>query len=190
MMTEVKHNPFTPIELWTDVMVSVKEEDERKQVDAKHYHVRYLIGESDDRSFIDGGTDTPDTVSDKTLYSTPSIHKMVGDPFHFDRRSVASISGKENIENSRRLNRVDQCNGHEIVEVAFESPGVECCSMTKEEADKYQVPLKYLSGYLLGKSDGLVKIALTKTVLDSGNEYYESIHVIPEASIKQMYCLD
>ena len=75
-MTEVKQNPFTPIEQWVDVMVSVKEEgeEERKQVDAKHYHIRYLVGESDDRSFIDGGTDTPDTVSDKTIYATTSIH--------------------------------------------------------------------------------------------------------------------
>ena len=189
-MSEGKHNPFAPIEQWVDIMVSVKEEEERKQVDAKHYHVRYLVGESDDRSFVDGGTDTPDTVSDKTMYTTSSIHKMMGDPFHFDRRSVVSISGKENIDNTKKLSRVDQCNGHEIIEVAFESPGVECCSMTKEEADKYQVPLKYLSGYLLGKSDGLVKVALTKTVLESGKEFYESIHVIPESSIKQMYCLD
>ena len=62
--------------------------------------------------------------------------------------------------------------------------------MSKEQADKMQVPLEYVAGYLLGKKDGLLKLALSKTVMDSGVEYYDNIHIIPESAIKQMACLE
>jgi len=43
---------------------------------------------------------------------------------------------------------------------------------------------------LLGKTKGLLKVALSKTVLDDGNEYYDNIHIIPEATVKQWECLE
>jgi hypothetical protein len=62
--------------------------------------------------------------------------------------------------------------------------------MTKEEADKKQVPLQYVSGYLLGKNNGLLKVALSRTVVEGGHEFFENIHIIPEATVKQMACLE
>jgi len=82
------------------------------------------------------------------------------------------------------------CGDHELVEVVFDSPGVECCAMTKDEADKQSVPLQYLSGYLLGKNNDMIKIALAKTVLETGSSYFEHIHVIPESSVKELRCLE
>jgi len=172
-------------------MVTMKEGDEKKSVDAKYYRIRYLVGESDDKRFVDGGSEDVAELSEKTLFVTPSIHRLTGDPFHYDRGNVETVSGKERInERTKELRRHAACDEHNTIEVIFESPGVECCAMTKEEADEKQVPLQYLSGYLLGKNNGLLKIALSRTVVEGGHEYYENIHIIPEASIKQMACLE
>ena len=188
-MAEMAKNPFNPIELWVDTMITVKDGEEEKRVDAKHYHVRYVVGESEDKTFVDAG-DGIEPVQDKTLYTAPSVHRMTNDPFHFDRGSVQRITGSARIENSKPLDRVDACGDHEMVEVAFESPGVECCAMSKEEADRQSVPLKYMSGYLLGKSDGYIKLALSKTIPDTGSSYFENIHIIPEAVVRSMDCLE
>jgi len=191
MMTEATKNPFTPIEMWEDTMVTVKEEDEKKKVDAKHYRIRYLVGESDDRRFVDSGEDNIAEFSEKTLYLAPAVHRLTGDPFHYDGGRVESVTGSKKIsERTKHLIRHAACEEHKTVEVIFESPGVECCAMTKDQADKMQVPLQYVAGYLLGKTDGLLKIALSKTVVDSGIEYYDNIHIIPESAVKQMACLE
>ncbi|MHA2600733.1 MAG: hypothetical protein AM324_001200 [Candidatus Thorarchaeota archaeon SMTZ1-83] len=50
-------NPFTPIVLSEDIKAKVKEEDEKKEVDAKRYWIRYKIGESSDIRYVDGGED-------------------------------------------------------------------------------------------------------------------------------------
>jgi len=190
-MTEATKNPFTPIEMWEDTMVTVKEEDEKKKVDAKHYRIRYLVGESDDRRFVDSGEDNIAEFSEKTLYLAPAVHRLTGDPFHYDGGRVESVTGSKKIsERTKHLIRHAACEEHKTVEVIFESPGVECCAMTKDQADKMQVPLQYVAGYLLGKTDGLLKIALSKTVVDSGIEYYDNIHIIPESAVKQMACLE
>jgi len=190
-MSEVAKNPFTPVEMWDDTMVTVNEGDEKKQVDAKFYKIRYLVGESEDKSLVDGGSEEVSSFSEKTLFLTPTIHRLTGDPFHYDRGRIESVSGKDRInERTKELHRHAACDDHETIEVIFESPGVECCAMSKEEADKKQVPLQYLAGYLLGKNDGLLKIALSKTVVDDGHEYYENIHIIPESAIKQLSCLE
>jgi len=190
-MSEVAKNPFTPVEMWDDTMVTMKEGDEKKSVDAKYYRIRYLVGESDDKRFVDGGSADIAEMSEKTLFVTPSIHRLTGDPFHYDRGNVETVSGNDRInERTKQLRRHAACDEHNTIEVIFESPGVECCAMTKEEADEKQVPLQYLAGYLLGKNNGLLKIALSRTVVDGGHEYYENIHIIPEASIKQMACLE
>jgi hypothetical protein len=191
LMSEVAKNPFTPVEMWDDTMVTMKEGDEKKSVDAKYYRIRYLVGESDDKRFVDGGSSDIAEMSEKTLFVTPSIHRLTGDPFHYDRGNVETVSGNDRIkERTKQLERHAACDEHNTIEVIFESPGVECCAMTKEEADEKQVPLQYLAGYLLGKNHGLLKIALSRTVVDGGHEYYENIHIIPEASIKQMACLE
>ena len=190
-MSEVAKNPFTPLEMWDDTVVTLKEGDEKKNVDAKQYRIRYLVGESEDKRFADGGTEEIVAFSEKTLFLTPSIHRLSGDPFHYDRGHVETVSGNGRIsEQTKELRRHAACDEHEMIEVIFESPGVECCAMTKEEADKKQVPLQYIAGYLLGKNDGLLKIAQSRTVVDGGHEYYENIHIIPEAIIKQMACLE
>jgi len=62
--------------------------------------------------------------------------------------------------------------------------------MSKEQADKMRVPLQYMAGYLLGKSEGTIKVALSRTVVDDDTEYYDNIHIIPESAIKQMSCLE
>ncbi|TFG28823.1 hypothetical protein EU527_16760 [Candidatus Thorarchaeota archaeon] len=190
-MIEISKNPFTPIEMWEDTMVTVNENDEKKRVDAKHYKIRYLVGESDDKRFVDGGNEQIAHLSEKTLYLSPAVHRLTGDPFHYDGARVESVTGSKAIsERTKQLIRHAACEEHKTVEVIFESPGVECCAMSKEQADKMRVPLQYIAGYLLGKTDGLLKVALSKTVVDSGDEYYDNIHIIPESSIKQMACLE
>ncbi|TFG28118.1 hypothetical protein EU527_17705 [Candidatus Thorarchaeota archaeon] len=190
-MIEVSKNPFTPIEMWEDTMVTVNEHDEKKRVDAKHYRIRYLVGESEDKRFVDGGDEQIAHFSEKTLYLSPAVHRLTGDPFHYDTSRVESVTGSKKIsERTKQLIRHASCEEHKTVEVIFESPGVECCAMSKEQADKMHVPLQYIAGYLLGKTDGLLKVALSKTVADSGAEFYGNIHIIPDSAIKQMACLE
>ena len=47
-----------------------------------------------------------------------------------------------------------------------------------------------MAGYMLGKSEGMLKLALSKTVVDDDTEYYDNIHIIPESTVKQMSCLE
>ena len=186
-------NPFTPVEFWTETKMSVKKEDsdEREEVPAKHYHVRYLVGESQDRSFVDGGKQSVEPVEDTTKYVVASIHKMTEDPYHYNVDEIKSVRGRKQLsERWKTLGRVDHCGEHELVEISYESASVECCDMTKDEADKQMIPLNYMSGYLLGKSAKYLKIALTKTALESGDIYYGSIHVIPEAVVREITCLE
>lgn len=185
-------NPFDPLILSEDIMVTVKENGESKKADAKRHWIRYKVGESSDIRYVDGGEDDIASMEDKTIFLVPSIHRLTGDPFHYDASTTERISGTDRIESdTKMLSRHPACDSHDIIEVTYESPGVECCAMTKEEADKQLVPLQYMSGYLLGKSNGLVKVALSKTVLDdSGYTYYDNIHIIPESSVKEMSCLE
>ncbi|TXT54792.1 MAG: hypothetical protein BAJATHORv1_50043 [Candidatus Thorarchaeota archaeon] len=190
-MSELENNPFEPIELWDNTMITVKEGDSKKLVDAKHYHIRYVVGESTDKKFVDDGSNKVESMEDKTVYLVSSIHKQRGDPFHYDASAVHSISGKDRIDGrTKHLSRLDFCDGHEIVEVSYESPGVECCPMTKEEAIEKHIPIQYLAGYYLGRKDGLVKIALAKTEIESGDTIFENIHIIPDAVIREMSCLE
>ncbi len=187
-------NPFVPVELWANTSVSIKDDndDEFKNADAKHYHVRYLVGESSDKTYVDSGEDNVEALNDTTMYVVPSIHRLKGEAFHYAVNEVHRVQGKNQIkERTKQLNRVDKCAEHEIVEVTFMSPGVECCSMSKEEADKQQVPLQYIAGYLLGKSDGLIKIARAKTeVSETNHTVYGNIHIIPEAVVTEIACLE
>ena len=190
-MIEASKNPFSAMEMWDDTMVTVKDGEEKKKVDAKHYRIRYLVGESEDKRFVDGGSDDIAELSEKTIFLAPSVHRLSGDPFHYDHSRVESISGNTRItERTKQLNRHPACEDHETVEVIFESPGVECCAMSKEQAEKMRVPLQYVAGYMLGKDDGMLKIALSKTVADEGTEYYDNIHIIPESTVKQLSCLE
>ncbi|NWF96648.1 MAG: hypothetical protein HXY34_10955 [Candidatus Thorarchaeota archaeon] len=190
-MTETTMNPFKPVEIWDEIVVKVREGEEEKPVDAKHYHVRYMVGESEDKRFVDSGRDSVEPVHGKTLFIAPSVHKVHGEPFHYDVSAVQRIALESNLDGRvRELNRAGQCQDHPLVEVAYQSAQVECCAMTKEDADKQTVPMQYLAGYVLGRKDGTVKIALAKTVLESGVEYYENIHIIPEAIVQSWTCLE
>ncbi len=191
-LIKMSKNPFTPVVLSEDAMVTVKEGDDQKKVDAKRYWIRYKVGESSDIRYVDGGADDIATVEDKALFLVPSIHRVNGEAFHYNAASTERIVGKDRIESeTHTLSRHPACESHEIIEVTYESPGVECCEMTKEEADEQEVPLQYLSGYLLGKSKGLVKVALSKTVLvESGVTTYDNIRIIPEAVVKEWNCLE
>lgn len=190
-MIEISKNPFTPVEMWEDTMVTVDENEEKKKVDAKRYKIRYLVGESNDKRFVDGGDENILEFSEKTLHLSPAVHRLTGNPFHYDVSRVESVTGNKALaERTRQLTRHAACEEHRTVEIIFESPGVECCAMSKEQADKMRVPLQYIAGYLLGKTEGLLKVALSKTMLDSGIEYYDNIHIIPESAIKQMACLE
>ncbi len=185
-------NPFQPLIFSEDIMVTVKVDDENKKTDAKRYWVRYKVGESSDIRYVDGGADDIASEEDKTMFMVPAIHRMSDDPFHYDASLTERISGTDRIESDTTfLNRQPACESHDMIEVIYESPGVECCAMTKEEADKQHIPLKYMSGYLLGKSDGLFKLALSKTVVEeTDHTYYDNIHIIPETSIKEYNCLE
>ncbi len=191
-MIEASNNPFSAIEMWDDTMVTVNEGEDKKKVDAKRYRIRYLVGESEDKRFVDGGSDDITELSEKTLFLAPSVHQLSGDPFHYDHGRVESISGKERIdERTKELNRHAACEDHQTVEVIFESPGVECCAMSKDQAEKMRVPVQYVAGYMLGKDEGMLKVALSKTVVEDGEtEYYDNIHIIPESAIKQLSCLE
>ncbi|MHA1950928.1 MAG: hypothetical protein ACW987_13775, partial [Candidatus Thorarchaeota archaeon] len=92
-MNEASNNPFSAIEMWDDTMVTVNEGEDKKKVDAKRYRIRYLVGESEDKRFVDGGTDDITELSEKTLFLAPSVHRLSGDPFHYDHGRVESISG-------------------------------------------------------------------------------------------------
>jgi hypothetical protein len=190
-MSEIAKNPFTPVELWENTIVNVKDGDKNKKVDAKLYKIRYLVGESTDKRFVDSGNDDVTEISEKTDFFAPAVHKLTGDPFHYDMSRVETINGDDRIaEQTKQLTRQPACEEHKTIEVIFESPGVECCAMSMEDADKKQVPLQYMAGYLLGKSNGILKLALSRTVLDEGEEYYDNIHIIPESSVKQWACLE
>ena len=53
-MIETKPNPFSPIEIWEDMHVRVDEsDDEENMVNARHYHVRFVVGESRGRRYVD-----------------------------------------------------------------------------------------------------------------------------------------
>ncbi len=188
-MLEIPANKFKAMEMWKDTVVTVKNGDEKKQIDAVQYQVRYKVGEGSAKRFVDHGSGMHE-MTDRTIYFAPSIHKMMEEPFHYDGSTVEQIVGESQTENTKELSRVDFCGDHELVEVSFESPGVECCAMTKEEADKHGVPLQFLSGYLLGRNDNMLKVALTKTVVENGAVYYENIHVIPEGTVKTLQCLE
>ncbi|TFG12904.1 hypothetical protein EU537_08020 [Candidatus Thorarchaeota archaeon] len=188
-MSSIPNNPFAPLVFWHDTRVTVREDDEEKKMDAKVYHVRYMVGESSEKKFLDSG-DKVESYNEKSLYLVPSVHKLRDDPFHYDGSRVHRLAGKTNLKETKQLTREEFCDDHDIVEVTFESPGVECCAMTKEEADEMEVPLQFLSGYLLGKSNGMIKIAMSKTELDNGNAYYENIRIIPEDVVKNINCLD
>ncbi|NHJ13743.1 MAG: hypothetical protein EAX95_08700 [Candidatus Thorarchaeota archaeon] len=188
----MEKNPFTAILMSEDTMVTVKEGDEEKHMDAKREKIRYMVGESQEKRFIDGGKDAVQSLEDKTVYLVPSIHRLPGDPFHYDATLVERVAGKHQLEGATKLlNRHPACDSHDVIEVTYESPGVECCTMTKEEADNSQVPLQYVAGYFLGKKNGLLKVALSKTTIEeSGKIYYDNIRVIPEAVIREMNCLE
>lgn len=188
-MIKTPENPFTPMEIWADTVVTVKENDEKKKVNAKHYHIRYIVGEGSDKRFVYDG-EKMESVDDETFFLAPTIHKLLDEAFHYDGSSVNRVFAEDNENSTKKLTRVEFCGDHELVEIVFDSPGVECCTMTKEEADQQIVPLQYLSGYLLGKNNGMMKIALAKTVVESGNSYYDHIHVIPETSVKNIRCLE
>jgi len=190
-MAENSMNPFRPVEIWMDTMVKVKEGEDEKMVDAKHYHIRYLVGEGEDKRFVDEGGNDVGQMQEKALFIAPSIHKIPGETFHYNMSDVERVAGEDNLDGKvKRLMRAGQCQEHPLVEVSFQSSGVDCCAMTKEEADEQQVPVQYLSGYLLGRSNGMMKVAMTKTVLESGQEYYESVHIIPESIVKDWACLE
>ncbi|MFW9807367.1 MAG: hypothetical protein ACFFFK_11620 [Candidatus Thorarchaeota archaeon] len=190
-MIEAAKNPFSAMELWDDTMVTINEGEEKKKVDAKRYRIRYLVGESEDKRYVDSGGDEIAELDEKTIFLAPSVHRLTGDPFHYDRSTVESISGKTRImERTKELKRHEVCDEHKTIEVIFESPGVECCAMSKEDAEKMHVPLQYMAGYLLGNKDGILKVALSKTVTDDGIEYYDNIHIIPESAVKQTSCLE
>jgi hypothetical protein len=188
----MEKNPFTAMIMSEDTMVTVKEGDEEKHMDAKREIIRYMVGESQEKRFIDGGKDVVQPLEDKTVYLVPSIHRLPGDPFHYDATMVERVAGKHQLEVATKLlNRHPACDSHDVIEVTYESPGVECCAMTKEEADNSQVPLQYVAGYFLGKKNGLVKVALSKTTIEeSGKTYYDNIRVIPEAVVREMNCLE
>ena len=185
-------NPFQPMIFSEDIMVTVKEDGEDKKVDAKRYWVRYKVGESSDIRYVDGGDDEIASMEDRTIFMVPSIHRLYGDPFHYDASTTERISGSDRIENDTKfLSRHDACESHDMVEIIYESPGVECCAMTKQQADEQQIPLQYMSGYLLGKKNGLMKVALSKTVVDETKlTYYDNIHIIPESTVKEWKCLE
>ncbi len=189
----MEKNPFTAMIMSQDTVVTKNDNGgEKKKMDAKRHYIRYMVGESQDKRYIDGGKDTTEAVEDRTIFLVPSIHRLQGDPFHFDASMVERVAGKHQLEGATRLlSRHPACESHEIIEVTYESPGVECCSMTKEEAEDAQVPLQFVAGYYLGKKNGLLKVALSKTTIeDSGETYYDNIRVIPEAVVKEMACLE
>jgi len=176
----MEKNPFTAMIMSQDTMVTMKNGGEKKQMDAKRHYIRYMVGESMEKKFVDGGKDSIESIEDKTIFLVPSIHRMHGDPFHFDAAAVERVAGKHQLEGATKLlKRHPACESHEIIEVTYESPGVECCSMTKEEAEEAQVPLQYIAGYYLGKKNGLLKVALSKTTIEeSGKTYFDNIRVI------------
>ncbi|NHI82968.1 MAG: hypothetical protein EAX81_01505 [Candidatus Thorarchaeota archaeon] len=188
----MEKNPFNAMIMSEDTIVTVKEGDKEKQVDAKRDKIRYVVGESQEKRFVDGGNETLKPLEDKTVYLVPAIHRLPGDPFHYDATMVERVAGKHQLDAATRLlNRHPACESHNVIEITYESPGVECCTMTKEEADNTQVPLQYVAGYYLGKKNGLLKIALSKTTIEeSGKTYYDNIRVIPEAVVKEMNCLE
>ncbi len=189
-MTVSTENPFTPIEVWHEATVAVDENGEERSVDAKHYHVRFVVGESQERRLVDRGAGATEEVQGRVLYVSPSIHLIPGEPYHYDHNEIENIIGRERIERSRTLRRADQCESHKLVEVSFVSPVVECCSLSEEQARQTKVPVKYIAGYLISREDGVFRVALNKTVLDSGQVFYDNVHVIPESAIQSWSCLE
>ncbi len=105
-MSEIPVNPFTPLEMWSDTVVSVKDGDEKKNVDAQKFRVRYVVGEGTAKRFVDHGSGMHE-MNDLTIYFTPAVHKKMEEPFHYDGSKVESIVGERQTENTKNLKRKD-----------------------------------------------------------------------------------
>ncbi len=189
-MTEVQSNPFVPVEVWHNTEFTLREDGDNRDVEAKHYHVRFVVGESHERRFVDRGRAALEEVHGSVLCVAPSIHLVPGEAHHYDHTQIENIVGNEGLTRTRSLKRAGQCDQPQMIEVAYVSPFVECCSLSEDQARQSEIPVKYVAGYLIDRSDGVIRVALHRSVLESGEVYYDNIHIIPESAVLNWSCLD
>ena len=163
--------------------IKIKKDD--KEIETRHYHVRYVVGETEFKHYVGKG-ETLETHAGKTLLGVHIIHKIGDDPFHWDDAVAERLVGTEEERKDKVifLKRENFSDDYPIIEVAFETP--ENCTgfVTKDEVKEYKAGLIYWTGYHVDTSGGFVRLALAKSVDEDGNVYFDGIHVIPESIIQ------
>ncbi len=175
-------NPFDAVEYELD-RLKFKKDD--KEIEARHFHVRYVVGENEFKHYVGKG-DALEAHTGKTLLGVHIIHKVGEGPFHWDDAVAERLVGTKESRKEKVtfLKRTSFNEEHPIIEVAFETP--ESCSdfMTKDEAKDLKAGLVYWAGYHVATSGGFVRLALAKSVDNDGNIYFDGVHVIPESIIR------
>ncbi len=181
-LNPIVENPFDAVEYELD-RLKFKKDD--KEIEARHFHVRYVVGENEFKHYVGKGNNL-ETHTGKTLLGVHIIHKVGEAPFHWDDAVAERLAGTKEPrkENVTFLKRESFNEEHPIIEVAFETP--ESCGdfVTNNEAKDLKAGLVYWSGYHVDTSGGFVRLALAKTVDDEGNTYFDGVHVIPESIIR------
>jgi hypothetical protein len=180
-LNSVSINPFEAVEYELD-QVKFKLDD--KEIKGRHFHVRFVVGETQFKHYIGKG-DSLGEHKGATLLGVHVIHKVGDKPFHWDDKAVEHcISVDECGDKATFLKQVDFNSEHDIIEVAFETP--ESFGLTaKDEIKELKGGVIYWAGYHVNTSGGFVRLALSKTVDQNGNVlFYDGIHVIPESIIR------
>ncbi|MFQ5820814.1 MAG: hypothetical protein ACE5I5_12555 [Candidatus Heimdallarchaeota archaeon] len=181
-MNSIVDNPFDAVEYELN-RIKFKKDD--KEIEARHFHIRYVVGETEYKHYVGKG-DTLEPRTGKTLLGVHIIHKIGDAPFHWDDAVAERLvnSDKANKDRITYLKKTSFNEEHPIVEIAFENP--ESCGgfITKDEVKDLKAGLVYWAGYHVDTSGGFIRLALAKTVDDEGNVYFDGIHVIPESIIR------
>lgn len=181
-MISIVDNPFDAVEYELN-RLKFKKDD--KEIEARHFHVRYVVGETEFKHYVGKG-DALEPQTGKTLLGVHIIHKIGDAPFHWDDAVAERLvnSDEANKEKVTYLKKTSFSEEHPIIEIAFENP--ESCGgfITKDEVKDLKAGLVYWAGYHVDTSGGFIRLALAKTVDDDGNIYFDGIHVIPESIIR------
>ncbi len=177
----ITENPFEAIEYELEP-IKLKRDD--KEIEVRHFHVRYVVGETDFKHYVGKG-DTTKAHTGKTLLGVHIIHKVGDNPFHYDDTAVEKlVSTDKDREKISFLKSTSFHNENHIIQVALETPESIHGHLTKDEAKNLKAGLVYWAGYHIDTSGGFVRLALAKTVDPEGNIIFDKIHVIPESIIR------
>lgn len=181
-MNSIAKNPFEAVEYELDP-IKLKRDD--NEIEVRHFHVRYVVGESEFKHYVGKG-DSTEAHTGKTLLGVHIIHKVGDHPFHWDDAAVEKLvsTEKERQEKVTFLKSTNFSEDHPIIQVAFETPESIHGHLTKDETKTLKAGLVFWAGYHVDTSGGFIRLALAKTVDPDGTVIFDGIHVIPESIIR------